>query len=194
MEVSHHRATHGVRTRAQTLAAATADSSLAYLELRSRRLAKPSLLSVDPCEGSTKSHHSGPTSWERATRNPRKGSEPVIAFDKDEEVGETTVVEVDHFDVEATERHIRETIPRGSIRKPDMITTPGSTTRPTTSSVNNQRRHKISQHIPTQQDLEEFFGNTEQYHHQNLQEKYNFDFANENPLQGRYEWVKPDFF
>ncbi|XP_074587890.1 cyclin-dependent kinase inhibitor 5-like [Curcuma longa] len=192
MEVSHHRAAHGVRTRARTLAA---DSSLAYLELRSRRLAKPSLVSVDPCEGSTKSHHSGPTSWQRAARNLRKDSEPVITFDEDEEVGEATVVEVDHFDVEATERHIRETTPCGSIKRPDMITTPGSTTRPTTSSVNNQRRHTtISQHIPTQQDLEEFFGNTEQHHQQSLQEKYNFDFVNENPLPGRYEWVIPDFF
>lgn len=70
-------------------------------------------------------------------------------------------------------RHVRETTLCSSIRKPDMITTPGSTTRPTTaSSVNNQRRHTRSQRIPTQQDLEEFFGDTEQHHQQSLQEKY----------------------
>lgn len=41
MEVSHHSSL-GVRTRARSLAAATAqDSSRAYLELRSRRLEKP---------------------------------------------------------------------------------------------------------------------------------------------------------
>ncbi|RWV88347.1 hypothetical protein BHE74_00030119 [Ensete ventricosum] len=68
MEVSH-QSTLGVRTRARALAAAaTQDSSRAYLELRSRRLEKPLPPSpaCKPCKDAPKpnprasSHKSGP--------------------------------------------------------------------------------------------------------------------------------------
>ncbi|XP_074581251.1 cyclin-dependent kinase inhibitor 4-like [Curcuma longa] len=189
MEVSHHRDAHGGRTRASSLAAATVDSSLAYLELRSRRLSKLPLPSADAREISTKSHRCKATSLERATRILRKGSESITASDKHEAAGEATEAEVDA--VPDSEVSIGENIRsvQATERSSRIIRTPGSTARPTTSASNI-----VCQRFPTQQHMDEFFANTEQHHQQNLKEKYNFDFVNENPLPGRYEWVRADFF
>ncbi|RRT53614.1 hypothetical protein BHM03_00026477 [Ensete ventricosum] len=69
MEVAAHQPSRGVRTRARALAAAAAaaqDSSLAYLELRSRRLEKPLPL-VPACK--PKSNPSPKLTSQRANRS-----------------------------------------------------------------------------------------------------------------------------
>ncbi|URD89122.1 cyclin-dependent kinase inhibitor [Musa troglodytarum] len=208
MEVSRHQSTNGVRTRARTLAAAAgaADSSLAYLELRSRRLEKPAppASTSKPCKDACKEAP-------KASAEPRVsstdsgsvGSAPTRrCSDKDEDVADTTAVDAapdveasfgeNVIDVESKERYVRETTPCSLIRDSETIDTPGSTTRPTNSSATNQRSCAFCHNIPTAQDMEEFFANTEQLQQQDFQEKYNFDFVNECPLPGRYEWVKPD--
>ncbi|XP_042452190.1 cyclin-dependent kinase inhibitor 5-like [Zingiber officinale] len=190
MEVSHHRAAHGGCTRDRSLApSATVDSSLAYLELRSRRLSKLPLPSADSREISTKSHRSKATSLERANRSLRKGSESITASDKREEAGEATEAEVDAVpDLEVSFAENIHSV-QDTERSSRIIRTQGSTARPTTSAL-----HTVCQRFPTQQDMDEFFANIEQHHQRNLKEKYNFDFVNENPLPGRYEWVRPDCF
>ncbi|KAJ7539112.1 hypothetical protein O6H91_11G077300 [Diphasiastrum complanatum] len=42
---------------------------------------------------------------------------------------------------------------------------------------------------PSGDELEEFFAHAEHQEQQLLTERYNFDFRNEVPLQGRYEWI-----
>lgn len=69
-------------------------------------------------------------------------------------------------------RFVRETTPCSLIRDSETIDTPGSMTRPTNSSATNQRRHAFCHNIPTAQDMEEFFANTEQLQQQNFQEQY----------------------
>ncbi|KAL3341456.1 hypothetical protein AABB24_025815 [Solanum stoloniferum] len=44
--------------------------------------------------------------------------------------------------------------------------------------------------IPTTQEIEEFFTRCELRTCKRLREKYNFDFEKEEPLEGRFEWVK----
>ncbi|XP_042386209.1 cyclin-dependent kinase inhibitor 5-like [Zingiber officinale] len=186
MEVSHHRAAHGGCTRDRSLApSATVDSSLAYLELRSRRLSKLPLPSADSREISTKSHRSKATSLERANRSLRKGSESITASDKREEAGEATEAEVDA--VPDLEVSFAENI--HSVQDTERCYHNDGDQRPTTSAL-----HTVCQRFPTQQDMDEFFANIEQHHQRNLKEKYNFDFVNENPLPGRYEWARPDCF
>ncbi|THU44947.1 hypothetical protein C4D60_Mb02t12740 [Musa balbisiana] len=208
MEVSRHQSTDGVRTRARTLAAAAAaaDSSLAYLELRSRRLEKPAPLAPTSMPGKDACKEAPKASAEpgvSSTDSGSVGSAPTrTCSDKDEDVADTTAVDAapdvevsfgeNVVDVEAKERFVRETTPCSLIRDSETIDTPGSMTRPTNSSATNQRRHAFCHNIPTAQDMEEFFANTEQLQQQNFQEQYNFDFVNECPLPGRYEWVKPD--
>ncbi|URD89118.1 cyclin-dependent kinase inhibitor [Musa troglodytarum] len=107
MEVSRHQSTNGVRTRARTLAAAAgaADSSLAYLELRSRRLEKPAppASTSKPCKDACKEAP-------KASAEPRVsstdsgsvGSAPTRrCSDKDEDVADTTAVDAAP-DVEAS--------------------------------------------------------------------------------------------
>ncbi|KAJ7553249.1 hypothetical protein O6H91_06G089700 [Diphasiastrum complanatum] len=42
---------------------------------------------------------------------------------------------------------------------------------------------------PCQEDIENFFAASEQQQQKQLSARYNFDFVNGVPLQGRYEWV-----
>ncbi|KAL0287347.1 UNVERIFIED_CONTAM: Cyclin-dependent kinase inhibitor 3, partial [Sesamum angustifolium] len=43
--------------------------------------------------------------------------------------------------------------------------------------------------VPSARDLEDFFACEEQFLQRHFVEKYNFDFMNDLPLPGRYEWV-----
>ncbi|XP_059295220.1 cyclin-dependent kinase inhibitor 5-like isoform X4 [Lycium ferocissimum] len=45
--------------------------------------------------------------------------------------------------------------------------------------------------MPSEVDqLDEFFAAAEKDLHKRFAEKYNFDFAKEEPLEGRYEWIR----
>ncbi|KAL3372921.1 hypothetical protein AABB24_005113 [Solanum stoloniferum] len=54
---------------------------------------------------------------------------------------------------------------------------------------------ELNEIIPTTEEIEEFFTRCElrtckRLREKRLREKYNFDFEKEEPLEGRFEWVK----
>ncbi|XP_064960694.1 cyclin-dependent kinase inhibitor 5-like isoform X2 [Musa acuminata AAA Group] len=190
MEVAAHQPSLGVRTRARALAAGQ-DSSLAYLELRSRRLEKP----LPPAPASkTKAP---PKDTPDSSRNPRLSSQKVIRSPTSnsgtrrcyEKGGEVSLCE----NVLEAESRERETTPCSLTRDSETMATPGSTTRSSNSIVGNQRmQNLVLQNIPTGHEMEEFFVGLEKLQQQAFIEKYNFDPVNDLPLPGRYEWVEFD--
>ncbi|KAE8658452.1 Cyclin-dependent kinase inhibitor 5 [Hibiscus syriacus] len=97
------------------------------------------------------------------------------------------------LDNEARERGTRESTPCSLIRDPQSIRTPGSTTRPTSSAETSQRvQNSTRQHIPTSNEMDEFFALAEVDQQRQFIEKYNFDPVKDKPLRGRYQWEKVD--
>ncbi|RRT40115.1 hypothetical protein B296_00052960 [Ensete ventricosum] len=173
MEVSRHQSTNGVRTRARSLAAAAAaaaaaDSSLAYLELRSRRLEKPTppAPTSKPCKDTCKEAP-------KANADPRVSSADSGSVgsartrrcsDKDEDVADTTAV----------------------VAAPDVEVSFGENVIDVEAKERCDFASKLRQKIGLCQlgfPKSGFFL---------ARIVYNFDFVNECPLPGRYEWVKPD--
>ncbi|KAL0286894.1 UNVERIFIED_CONTAM: Cyclin-dependent kinase inhibitor 3 [Sesamum calycinum] len=67
---------------------------------------------------------------------------------------------------------------------------PGSATKQTFSSAPTARAQNVRLvNVPSARDLEDFFACEEQFLQRHFVEKYNFDFMNDLPLPGRYEWV-----
>ncbi|XP_062165911.1 cyclin-dependent kinase inhibitor 5-like [Alnus glutinosa] len=215
MEVS--QSSLGVRTRARTLAlqkspapSSPAAASGSYLQLRSRRLEKPPV--------ALSSQDSGAKRHKQAGSNPRAGSSlrvgshgPKVVDQEAEEVekeedlkekeksgNNDLAVEEASFgenvlEFEGRERSTRESTPCSLIRDPDTIRTPGSSTRPTCSTETNRRtQNTMRRHIPTAQEMDEFFAAAEEDQQRQFIEKYNFDPVNDKPLPGRYEWEKLD--
>lgn len=231
MEVSHHQSPLclGVRTRAKTLAlqrlgksTAAAPSTVAsagsYLQLRSRRLEKPTILIESKRQ---KQISVRPDSSSRANSRLRVGSvnsgsnrlkvedggqlerEKAAGVDKeDDEIQERNQNENPDVGIEASfgenvlefegrERGKRETTPCSLIRDPDTIRTPSSTTRPT-NLTDATAQNSMRRHIPTTHEMDEFFSGAEDQQQKQFIDKYNFDPMNDKPLPGRYEWVKVD--
>ncbi|XP_008802404.1 cyclin-dependent kinase inhibitor 5-like [Phoenix dactylifera] len=186
MEVSA-QSSLGVRTRARTLAlqrlqkpSPVPDSS-SYLELRSRRLEKPPPLA--PKAPPARPPHRTKVA---NTADSDKGS-PEASPDAEVSSGENVL------EAEARDRSVRETTPCSLIRNSETIGTPGSTTRPTSSTATNRRmQNSMRRNIPTAHEMEEFFAGAELLQQQIFMEKYNFDPVNDHPLPGRYEWVELD--
>ncbi|XP_074556778.1 cyclin-dependent kinase inhibitor 4-like [Curcuma longa] len=179
MDVTH-RSTLGVRTRARALAAAAAEDSCDYLELRSRRLEKP-LLPLPARKGPAKPSTGPCMKANSGSVGTRRCSAAEASF------GENIL------EAEARDRYDRETTPCSLIRNPETIQTPGSTNKPTNSRATSRRTQTFHQNIPTAHEMEEFFSRAEQLQRQILIERYNFDPVDDHPLPGRYEWVKIDF-
>ncbi|XP_074573200.1 cyclin-dependent kinase inhibitor 5-like [Curcuma longa] len=203
VEVAAHQPSLGVRTRSRALAAAAAaeqDSPLAYLELRSRRLEKPLVVPnaaklkatvaktspasiANPRIGPQKSGTSSSGLAVGSARGPRwcsdKGS-PDVEVSCDENV----------LELDSGERGALCSL----IRDVGTIGTPGSTTNSTYYSITSKQRKQsaISQYIPSNQEMEEFFVGLEKPQHEKFIEKYNFDPVNDCPLPGPYEWEKLD--
>ncbi|KAL3517796.1 hypothetical protein ACH5RR_020385 [Cinchona calisaya] len=230
MEVSSDQSTLGVRTRAKTLAlqrlqSSSSSSSLApatsnlpdsscYLQLRSRRLEKPSLLKPHPPQkpiprkescGSEPDTKPNPSSSSRlrVCNSAHSGSvgtkqqegcffESRVAEEigHDFELGVEASFGENNLDCEPRERSTRESTPCSLMRDVD-VATPGSSTRQKTANVVNQRsRSAILENIPSAAEIEEFFARADQQQQQQFIEKYNFDVVNDMPLPGRYEWIK----
>ncbi|KAF4355319.1 hypothetical protein F8388_026589 [Cannabis sativa] len=96
------------------------------------------------------------------------------------------------LEFEGRERSTRESTPSNLIRDPDIIRTPGSTTKQTNSAETTNRRTQNSsqRHIPTAHEMDEFFAGAEVEQQKQFIDKYNFDPVNEKPLPGRYSWEK----
>ncbi|XP_057546017.1 uncharacterized protein LOC130825008 [Amaranthus tricolor] len=82
----------------------------------------------------------------------------------------------------------RESTPCTLIRDSENIATPGSTTRPSCSNVENRRARNTQRTIPTNPNMEEFFAGFENSQQINFLEKYNYDIKNDMPLPGRFKW------
>ncbi|XP_073310841.1 cyclin-dependent kinase inhibitor 3-like [Primulina huaijiensis] len=194
----------GVRTRAKTLTLQRLQSSSellppnpdpCYLELRSRRLEKPTLVRQN-------------------MQNSEKVSSPkdCLNFPEKEEFGsgsvpkeeegvcrgfETGDLEIEascgenNLESEARERSTRESTPCSLIRAADTIITPSSSTKSATLTPTNQRVGNTHVgNMPTDDELEGFFAQMEEAQHRHFIKKYNFDIVNDLPLPGRYIWEK----
>ncbi|GJZ28274.1 cyclin-dependent kinase inhibitor [Tanacetum coccineum] len=167
----------GVRTRAKTLAlkklqnptTATPpekNTEMGFLQLRSRRLEK------------------SPLTFCR-TQNPNPNVS-LVNYEESEEEGENNI----GFD-SREQRSTRESTPCNSIKDMYVICTPGSSTRPRNLEASNQiNQNSVARIMPLAHEIEEFFARHEQEQQRRFADKYNFDIVNENPLEGRYEWVR----
>ncbi|KAJ0966522.1 hypothetical protein J5N97_023439 [Dioscorea zingiberensis] len=215
MEVPHPSPL-GVRTRARTLAlqrlqgptssSPAPSSSSSYLQLRSRRLhkvasplpkSKENPNGHNPSPNPKSSGKAGPCLRSRATEQERCGGSRKEAVVSEVSPEGDTAVEVSFgenvLDCEGRNRNARETTPCSLIRDSETIGTPGSTTRRTSSVVINRGIENSScRSIPTAHEMEEFFKEAEQLQQRSFTEKYNYDPVNDQPLPGRFEWVKLD--
>ncbi|KAG6510462.1 hypothetical protein ZIOFF_028485 [Zingiber officinale] len=119
-------------------------------------------------------------------------NDPAKAFNFSSEIREVQYF-ADSFSAESFDFELmsdRETTPCSLIRNSDAIETRGSTTRPTYSTANKLQQLPITSSIPSasEVEMERLFSGPEQIQ----QRRYNFDFANDKPLPGRYEWEKLD--
>lgn len=160
----------GVRTRAKTLALRRLQSTGAapslepdsyyYLELRSRRLEKPLQMQTS----------------RRARRSCRCEGD---GLEIEASLGENVL------NTEVRERDTRESTPCSSTMGSNPGPVPGSNAASRRGALNS-----LFINVPTPFEVEEFFTHEEQALQRLFTEKYNFDFVNELPLPGRYEWVK----
>ncbi|CAL9154098.1 unnamed protein product [Musa hybrid cultivar] len=196
MEVAAHQPSLGVRTRARALAAGQ-DSSLAYLELRSRRLEKPlppapASKTKAPPKDIPDSSRNPRLSSQKVSRSPTSNSGTRRCYEKGGGASPDVEASLGENVLEAESRE-RETTPCSLTRDSETMATPGSTTRSSNSIVGNQRmQNLVLQNIPTGHEMEEFFVGLEKLQQQAFIEKYNFDPVNDLPLPGRYEWVELD--
>lgn len=196
----------GVLTRAKTLALRKAAAAVAsvsvgsYIQLRSRRLVKPtsekkqkeSGAPINPNKASLRGGNSSRLKVDEKLVEKevkiRQRTEIKVALDfgiDDEEgsFGENML------EIEGRGRTTRETTPCSLIKNPDIIKTPISSTKSTTKY---RVQNTTSRPIPSTTEMDEFFTGPEKHQQRLFMEKYNFDPVNEKPLKGRYEWVKMD--
>ncbi|XP_044491612.1 cyclin-dependent kinase inhibitor 3-like isoform X2 [Mangifera indica] len=192
--------------------ASSSSSSFCYLQLRNRRLEKPPppCKQLQPKDKTCKPQNpspdhtcdSEPNSSLRlnSVRSGSVGSVPLGRDDRDmqgsfgnNEMMENGALEAgaeeaslgeNNLELEPRDRSTRESTPCSMIRRPDIVTTPSSTTRRIRPSYHGAQ-HDTQRIIPTPRELEEFFAYAEQQ-----QQRYNFDALNDMPLPGRYEWVQ----
>ncbi|XVF15573.1 hypothetical protein REPUB_Repub09cG0166000 [Reevesia pubescens] len=82
-------------------------------------------------------------------------------------------------------RERRETTPLSELRaEPEEL---DSTSR---QSEANSCRISTVEKMPTEAELEEFFTSTEKKLQKQFAEKFNYDIVKDEPLEGRYEWVR----
>ncbi|THG08956.1 cyclin-dependent kinase inhibitor 4-like [Camellia sinensis] len=204
--------------RLQKSAAAASSGGGSYLQLRNRRLEKPPIFvdskrqKQNPKEACLQNPNPNPNSSSRlrvGSLNSGSGGSVSIDCLKNKEGGakeeenqgnknvdvggaETSFGE-NVLEFEGTERCTRESTPCSLIRDPESIRTPGSTTRPTCSTEANRRvQNPMPRPIPTAHEMDDFFAGAEKQQQRQFIEKYNFDPVNDEPLPGRYEWVKVD--
>ncbi|CAH1452948.1 unnamed protein product [Lactuca virosa] len=196
----------GVLTRAKTLALQKASAAVAsigagsYIQLRSRRLVKPTSEKkqketgalTNPNKASLRGANSSRLKvdeklfYEELEIRQKTEIKGTVDFEIDDEEGSfgENMVEM-----EGRGRSTRETTPCSLIRNPDIIRTPGSSTKP---NRKNRVQNTTARPIPSTTEMDEFFTEPEKHQQRVFMEKYNFDPVNEKPLNGRYEWLKVD--
>ncbi|KAE8076262.1 hypothetical protein FH972_014925 [Carpinus fangiana] len=190
-------------------------ASGSYLQLRSRRLEKPPV-ALSTQDSGTKRHKQAASNPRAGSSlrvvshgRPKGVDQEAHEVEKEDDLqekneksgnnnnGDLGVEEASFgenvLEFEGRERSTRESTPCSLIRDPDTIRTPGSTTKPTRSSETNRRTQNTTRrHIPTAQEMDDFFAAAEEEQQRQFIEKYNFDPVNDKPLPGRYEWEKLD--
>ncbi|KAJ4865845.1 Cyclin-dependent kinase inhibitor 5 [Raphanus sativus] len=180
-DISHQTAS-GFRTRAaknlalhrlrshSTPPSVDADS-FRYLQIRSRRLVKLPLLAETKKQQQKQLINSV---GKRQTTNPRANSvsseEPTTNLEED--CGSNLVKSESGCSLGE----------KGSeLESGDRETTPCSLRRGS---------EEATQSVTSSNEIEDFFAFAEQQQQRCFAEKYNFDIVSENPLPGRYEWIK----
>ncbi|XP_015064142.1 cyclin-dependent kinase inhibitor 1 [Solanum pennellii] len=107
--------------------------------------------------------------------NVTKGSSKFLDLDEDSVEIATSYSEL---------RESREIILSSSKFKVEFQSTPKP------QHAKSCRRRLTEANMPSEAELDEFFAAAEKDLHKHFAEKYNFDFAKEEPLEGRYEWVR----
>uniref|UniRef100_A0A1J3EMG4 Cyclin-dependent kinase inhibitor n=2 Tax=Noccaea caerulescens TaxID=107243 RepID=A0A1J3EMG4_NOCCA len=159
------------RLRSHSTAPSDDADSFRYLQLRSRRLVKLPFL------GDTGKKQLTQRVEECQTRNPRtkpvksEPDAPVLVTEKEENRGDNE--EKSGSDCNFGEKGF-------DFESGDRETTPCSFTSDS----------EAMQSVPSSREIEDFFAYAEQQQQRLFTEKYNFDIVSENPLPGRYEWVK----
>lgn len=184
-----------------------------YLQLRSRRLEKSPPPSPTDTTKKPSPQQQNPNSNCRASSRLRLSSTNSVSVgsvslgcsnmgdknyvcEKEEETYDFNDLGIEasfgenNLEFEGRGRSTRESTPCSFIRDCDILGTPGSATRPTSSTATNRRvQCDLQRNIPTTWEMEEFFACAEQQQQRLFMEKYNFDVVNDIPLPGRYEWV-----
>ncbi|KFK26372.1 hypothetical protein AALP_AA8G240000 [Arabis alpina] len=178
-----------------------------YLQLRSRRLQKkPPIVLIrrrnrrkDTCGSRTNPNPQISGSIRGDESKSRSRSDSVSESKVKElncEINQDTSFGENFFDLDASEsfnRTTRESTPCSLVRKTEIITTPGSSTKVISDNSNRREERLVSnRHLPTTPEMDEFFSGAEEEQQKQFIEKYNFDPVNEQPLPGRYEWKKVD--
>ncbi|KAM7265881.1 hypothetical protein ACFE04_003564 [Oxalis oulophora] len=166
----------GVRTRAKTLALQRQQlNPLCYLQLRSRRLQKPSFKAVNK---PLKQPHKEEKEEEEVKGQFGQSGEIEGVYEKG-------IIVINQIEGSCGDNNNLDFQNRDHIHRNSKESTPCS------SAVNHQEvRNDTQRHGPTSLELEEFFSNAEKQNRRLFIEKYNFDIANDSPLPGRYEWAK----
>ncbi|KDP31915.1 hypothetical protein JCGZ_12376 [Jatropha curcas] len=84
-------------------------------------------------------------------------------------------------------RERRETTPSSQLR-PESSDELDSIARPSPEA--NTLRRSTAEKMPTESELDEFFTEAEKSIQKQFAEKYNYDIVKDEPLEGRYEWVR----
>ncbi|CAH9129407.1 unnamed protein product [Cuscuta epithymum] len=189
MELS--QTTIGVRTRARTLelqrrqsAALPPNPDSGYLQLRSRRLEKPSALPANSKKPPKRNQNSGSKTVNSAqdhnsdansSSRVRVNSGSVKCDSCDLSLGTTSY----GIDIVGSEQRDRETTPCSFASEEEDVNALG----PVTGWANMS-------YLPSIGEMDEFFIHSEQQQQALFVDKYNFDIANDMPLPGRYDWVR----
>ncbi|XAR48844.1 hypothetical protein NMG60_11031808 [Bertholletia excelsa] len=191
-----------------------------YLQLRSRRLEKPPIFDSKrqrqgPKDGGVRkpklntnsrtgsrleggSSNSETVSPDCLKRDAAVGAQEGEIQEDGNKVDAASVAEASFgenmLEIEGRERSTRESTPCSLIRDPESIRTPGSSTRPASSTDEGSRRlqNSVHRYMPMAHEIDEFFASAEEDQQRQFIEKYNFDPVTDEPLSGRYEWVKLD--
>ncbi|KAJ7944416.1 Cyclin-dependent kinase inhibitor [Quillaja saponaria] len=169
-------------------------SSFYVVDVRSRKhlLVKPEnkvfpvAAMEEPCSSSTSDQFQASCC---SSNNSSELDEDRIKF-VDLEV-ESAEVEISMYSCERSERREMSTPPASTELGTEIVDVPETTASPAES--NSGSRSTVEKKAPTESELEEFFeilGTSEKETQKRLTEKYNFDFVNDVPLEGRYEWVR----
>ncbi|CAA7045805.1 unnamed protein product [Microthlaspi erraticum] len=180
-----HPITLGFRTRAaknlalqrlRSHSAAPSDDadSFRYLQLRNRRLVKLQFLADTGKQQKQQLVQSEMRSPRAKFGPPAEKSEPemtALVTEKEQNLGDNDEISGSDcnygekgFDFESGDRE--------------------------TAHCSLRRDSEAIQSIPSSREIEDFFAFAEQQQQRLFIEKYNFDIVSENPLPGRYEWVK----